>query len=311
MDGIVVINKDAGMTSHDVVNKVRRITGERRCGHTGTLDPMASGVLVMCMGKSTRLVRFMMEGRKRYVAEVMLGTATDSGDADGEVTEASEPFEICKDLFIQSFKPFLGNIKQLPPMVSAVHHNGRRLYEYAREGIEVEREARSVTIFSIEPLDFETWPEVLRNGDVVKLEVECSKGTYIRTLACDICESIGLKGHLSKLIRTANSGFEIHEALTLEELSRLSEGDGVEIALLPPATAVRHLKNVTADEECEELVSHGSFLPLKRVSVCPDAFDEGEWVSITGLQGGLISMGEVIKVQSTGQLLLKPSIVFI
>ncbi len=125
--------------------------------HWHPSNPMASGVLVMCMGKSTRLVRFMMEGRKRYVAG-SCRSATDSGDADGEVTEASEPFEICKDLFIQSFKPFLGNIKQLPPMVSAVHHNGRRLYEYAREGIEVEREARSVTIFSIEPLDLRRGP---------------------------------------------------------------------------------------------------------------------------------------------------------
>lgn len=311
MDGIVVVNKDAGMTSHDVVNRVRRITGERRCGHTGTLDPMASGVLVMCMGKSTRLVRFMMEGRKRYVAEVALGTATDSGDADGEVTETSEPFEICRDSFVQAMKPFLGGIEQLPPMVSAVHYNGRRLYEYAREGIEVEREARPVNIFSIEPLEFETWPEVLRNGDIVKLDVECSKGTYIRTLACDICESLGIKGHLSKLVRTANSGFKIDEALTLEELSRLSEENEVETALLPPATAVRHLKKVTADEECEELVSHGSFIPLERVSVCPETFDEGEWVSIMGRQDGLISMGEVVRAQSTGQLLLKPSIVFI
>ena len=165
MDGILVVNKDAGMTSHDVVNKVRRITKERRCGHSGTLDPMASGVLVVYMGKSTRLVRFMMDGSKKYAAEVTLGTATDSGDADGQITTISEPFEINKQSFLDAVNSFVGTIEQLPPMVSAVHHNGKRLYEYAREGIEVERTPREVTIYSIETVCFEELPDVLRNGD--------------------------------------------------------------------------------------------------------------------------------------------------
>ena len=311
MDGILVVNKDAGMTSHDVVNKVRRITKERRCGHSGTLDPMASGVLVVCMGKSTRLVRFMMDGSKKYAAEVTLGTATDSGDADGQITTISEPFEINKQSFLDAVNSFVGTIEQLPPMVSAVHHNGKRLYEYAREGIEVERTPREVTIYSIETVCFEELPDVLRNGDVVTLIVECSKGTYIRTLACDICESLGISGHLSKLTRIENSGFKISDAVRIEELSQLADAGCLDKVVLSPLTAVRQLKKVMVDEDGEKLVSHGAFIPFDKLNTIHEKFSEGENISIVDTKDKLIAIGEVGKGQTVGSFILKPVIVFI
>jgi tRNA pseudouridine55 synthase len=209
LDGIIIINKPKGMTSHDVVAEVRRITGERSCGHTGTLDPDATGVLVVCMGRATRLSRFMMETPKEYEAAIVFGISTDTGDASGKVVAVSEDVKVPRKRVFEAFQRFVGDIEQIPPMVSAVRHRGRRLYELAREGITVEREPRRVTIYEIEPASLEDWPEVVRLGSQGSMRVVCSKGTYIRTLCEDICASIGIEGHMG----SDQDGLCVHNGL--------------------------------------------------------------------------------------------------
>lgn len=258
MDGLIAIDKPAGMTSHDVVARVRKITGQRAAGHTGTLDPDATGLLVVCLGRATRLTRFMEELPKEYEAEIVFGVSTHTGDAGGRVTARSEGFSIPLCEFLATLGKFLGDIRQTPPMVSAVHHEGERLYELARRGIIVERQPRTVTIFEIEPLYLESWPPRLEYGARGNVRVRCSRGTYIRTLCEDICQELGTAGHMGALTRTATSGFSLDEAVTLEELERLASLGSLCEAIRPPIWGVRHLPSLRLTEREAEAVRHGT-----------------------------------------------------
>lgn len=248
MDGLMALYKPAGFTSHDVVARVRRLTRERSVGHTGTLDPEATGVLVLCLGRATRLSRFLMDMPKVYEAEIVFGSATTTGDSHGQVVARMDGFTIPREAVVDALHKFTGEIMQVPPMVSAVHYEGRRLYELAREGITVEREARRVTVYGIVPVDLDAWPEPIVSGSSVRIAVECSKGTYIRTLCEDICASLGVPGHMGSLVRTRASGFSLEECATIEAVAAAAETADYGAVLHPMARGVAHLPRLMMND---------------------------------------------------------------
>ena len=217
MDGIINIKKEAGMTSHDVVFKLRKILGTKKIGHGGTLDPDVVGVLPIAVGKATRMVEFMQDEGKIYEGEITLGFSTTTEDASGEVIERTpvqDPLDA--DEVDRMIAQMVGEIEQVPPMYSAVKVNGRKLYEYARAGEEVERPIRQVTIYS-----FERTSPICYEDKVAHFtfRVKCSKGTYIRTLSVDLGEKLGYAAHMSHLTRTSAAGLQLEDSLTLEEIA--------------------------------------------------------------------------------------------
>ena len=210
ISGIFIVDKPAGVTSHDVVQAVRRASGERRVGHAGTLDPMATGVLLICMGKATRLSEYLMEGRKRYRATIHLGVTTDTYDAQGQVTSQADALAVTRSQVEAAAARFVGVMEQRPPMYSAIKRQGQPLYKLARQGIQVEREPRPVHIHDIR---FLAWAPPL-----FTLEITCSKGTYIRSLAHDLGQALGCGAHLAALTRTASGSFDLEQAITLPAL---------------------------------------------------------------------------------------------
>ncbi len=222
LNGILVLFKPKGYTSHDAVNVIRKILGTRKVGHTGTLDPNAEGVLPICVGKSTKACDMITFSDKEYVAEVKLGITTDTYDMWGNVLTECVPDVSYEDLK-SALTKFEGTISQVPPMYSAIKQNGKKLYELARQGIEVERKPREITVYECELLDFK--------GDTFKIRVRCSKGTYIRSLCHDIGELLGCGACMTSLVRTASSVFDINEAMTFDEISQKAEENGRESVL--------------------------------------------------------------------------------
>lgn len=210
MDGIIVINKPIGYTSQQVVSKVKKELNERKAGHTGTLDPMATGVLPILLGKGTKLSKYLIEHDKKYVATIFLGQKKDTGDQEGTIIEEKEVPELDEIKINNVLKKFLGSQKQIPPMYSAVKLNGKKLYEYARQGIEVERKERDIMIYEIKLLSF------FKNE--IKFEVSCSKGTYIRVLCENIAENLGTVGYMSSLQRIEVNNFKIENSVQLDKV---------------------------------------------------------------------------------------------
>ncbi|MCU1489889.1 MAG: truB [Acidimicrobiaceae bacterium] len=257
-DGYVVVDKPVGMTSHDVVARARRLLGERRIGHGGTLDPDATGVLVLGVGRATRLLRFVSELPKTYVGEIVLGTATTTLDAAGDLVGTWDMSSTSLEAAREAAAALTGHIEQIPPMVSAVQVGGRRLHELAREGIEVERAARPVEVYSFE-LEETATPGVLR------AQVSCSSGTYVRSLAADLGAALGGGAHLRALRRLAVGPFTLEEALALEALSPEQ--------VLAPAGLVGHLHPITVDPDLVDQVAHGRVLEPRQLG----AVGEGPW----------------------------------
>ena len=272
MSGILLVDKPAGWTSHDVVGRLRRMTGQRRIGHSGTLDPMATGLLVVFLGRATRAVEFAEGHDKAYTALLRPGVVTDTLDTTGAVL-ATSPERPTRSELETALGAFRGEIEQLPPMYSALKHNGKKLYEIARAGGEVERKPRPVTIYRLECTGE-------RDGDFV-LEVECSKGTYIRTLCDDIGRALGCGACMSGLRRTRAGGFDVRDALTIEEIERRGAENclmpvdalfaGRPVVLLKDARAEKALRNgmdVRFDAdfagECRVYAESGEFLALCR-----------------------------------------------
>ncbi len=226
INGIINIHKEAGFTSHDVVAKMRGICGQKKIGHTGTLDPQATGVLPVCLGSATKLCDMLTDKDKEYVAELLLGQTTDTQDVTGRVLSES-PVEVSEEQVRAAVLSFVGDYDQVPPMYSALKVNGKKLYELAREGKEVERQARQVKILEIEILEIQL--------PVVKMRVACSKGTYIRTLCADIGEKLGCGGTMKSLVRTRVSEFTLENAVTLGELQAMKDA----AKMLCDETAVR------------------------------------------------------------------------
>jgi tRNA pseudouridine55 synthase len=245
LHGLLVIDKPAGFTSHDVVAKIRRITGERKVGHAGTLDPMATGVLPVAVGDATRVIEYLAGASKAYRAEVTFGIATDSLDADGRVTATDPALSLDGDALERVVKRFTGPFDQMPPMHSAIKIGGVRLYELARKGEEIERPARPVVVHAIELVAWEP--------PVATIDVHCSKGFYVRSLARDLGEAVGTVAHLSNLVRLSTGPFTLDDAWTLTELEAFSRDEINEqwpsVALHPDALLGEMPAVIITDEQ--------------------------------------------------------------
>ncbi|MGH9183995.1 MAG: tRNA pseudouridine(55) synthase TruB [Acidimicrobiales bacterium] len=268
-DGVAVVDKARGWTSHDVVARARRLLGTPRVGHAGTLDPDATGVLVLGVGRATRLLRYVGALPKSYVGEVVLGSETTTLDAGGEVVATHQMAAVTLGQARAAAADLVGEILQVPPMVSARRVGGRRLHQLARQGVEVEREPRPVTVHRFEV----TW---LRQS-VAGIEVECSSGTYVRVLAADLGRALGGGAHLDRLRRTAVGPFGVADADPVEELR-----------LLPPGAAVGHLSTVAVGDDVAARVANGGRLRRRGEAV---AFDgEGPWAVTSATTGTLLAV---------------------
>lgn len=249
MNGILNILKPTGMTSHDVVSSVRKILNMKKAGHAGTLDPNVAGVMVVCVGKGTKLSDYLMSGDKEYICELVLGQSTDTQDSYGVVVKEADSVNVSMEDMINVLKEFEGEQLQVPPMYSAVKLNGKKLYEYARQNITVEKPGKLIEIKKIKLLKFE--------GTRVLLQVKCSKGTYMRTLCNDIAEKLGTYGHMGVLIRTEAKGLRIENSVTLDELKFLFENDRLDECLLS-VDEVYPLEKITVGEKYYDRLTAGN-----------------------------------------------------
>ena len=248
-DGFFVINKPSGVTSHDVVSRVRRILATRKVGHTGTLDPFATGVLPIAVNDGTKAIPFLDEGVKQYEALLCLGVVTDTLDMTGTIMRRSDFSSVGRERFEAVLIRFTGRISQIPPMFSAIKQGGQPLYRLARQGIEVERQPRQVEIFSLEILSFEP--------PFVGLRVTCSRGTYIRSLADDIGAELGCGASLQELRRTVSGPFHLSAAITLEALQNLSDRKELESICLTPFSVLDHFPDIPLSDSGLAKVMHG------------------------------------------------------
>ena len=295
MDGVLIIDKPAGMTSHDVVARVRKTIGERRVGHTGTLDPFATGVLVVLIGRATRLAQFLSGAEKEYEAVIRFGYATDTGDVTGIpienfATETQRHRDFKKEEIESALAAFRGEIEQLPPMYSAKKIAGRKLYEHARKGEEVERQPARVTIHEFELLHRDDdLPRPNDDGSLdLRTRVVCSAGTYIRTLAEDLGKQLGVGAHVAELRRTRAGQFAIDGALTLEQLAEACEGNKISDALISPHHALSDLPEIELSEDELQGTLHGLDLPTEQTD---QPLNEGDAVRLSR-SGELIAIGK-------------------
>ena len=294
MDGLLIIDKPAGITSHDVVDRVRRILGTRRVGHTGTLDPFATGVMVVLVGRATRLAQFLDKDEKEYEATIRFGFETDTGDATGTPkSEAPSPQSVREEHVKAVLPQFTGEIDQLPPMYSAKKVGGKKLYESARKGIEVERKSVKVTITTVELIA----PRPSDNE--VRIRVACSAGTYIRTLAEDIGRAVGVGAHLTELRRTRSGRFKLSQAITLESLGSMDESPS---ALLPLERAVEHLPAFTLPDDRVEKTRNGM-----STRASDQGLDSGQSIRMISASGELIAIG----LYSAEDGAVKPKVVLV
>ncbi|MCL0065894.1 tRNA pseudouridine(55) synthase TruB [Dehalococcoidia bacterium] len=243
--GIINLNKPQGMTSFRVVARVRKLTGERKVGHSGTLDPDATGVLPILLGRATKLARFLVESLKVYRARIEFGRATTTYDSSGTTTLKEDASSLTLEQIESAINSFRGPIEQIPPMYSAIKHHGRPLYHLARDGIEIPREPRMVTIYRLDLLDWQS--------PTLTIEVECSKGTYIRSLAHDLGQLLGCGGHLEGLVRLQTGIFHIDKSISLQELE---DGDWATF-VHPPDIVLSHLAAIVVDAASADTVVHG------------------------------------------------------
>jgi tRNA pseudouridine55 synthase len=294
-DGILILDKPAGLTSHDVVARVRRILHTRRVGHTGTLDPFATGVLVICLNRATRLAQFLSGDEKEYLATIKFGYGTDTGDLTGRALgPAVEARHLSPQLLAAALEHFRGCIRQVPPMYSAKKIGGERLYEIARRGHQIERRPIEVEIKEIE-LSVPRYSS--RHGEAscfrdqadgtrdFSLRVVCSAGTYIRTLAEDLGRRLGIGAHLTELRRTRAGTCEINRAVTLERLTELAEAGALSQVLLPMAEALR-MPALRVSEAEQRQIAHGR--AIKR----PGTWRQGERIKLCGQDDDLIAIAE-------------------
>lgn len=278
LNGFLNIHKPRGMTSHDVINVVRRaarqIYGVKlKAGHAGTLDPMATGVLIVCVGTATRLSEYVMASTKQYQARVKLGETTDTYDAEGQVVLQADVSDIMREEIEMVLPLFEGDILQLPPMYSAIKQDGRKLYDLARQGLTVEREPRPVTIHALTLTDWQP-PEFT-------LEVTCSAGTYIRSLAYDIGETLGVGAHLTALARTRSGAFRLEQAIDLDTLTQAADWSAW---LLKPSVALADWPHLTLDDAALEHIAHGRAVPQESHA------DEGTLAAAFDSTGELVAL---------------------
>jgi len=292
MDGIINILKPPGMTSFDVVALVRGMTGIRKVGHAGTLDPMAAGVLPVCVGRAARAVEFRTDKDKVYRTELTLGITTDTQDITGNVLKSVTP-DMPDDKIISTIAAFEGNYLQLPPMHSAVRIGGKKLYELAREGVEVERQKREVMIYSAKVLDIDR-----TDGIRVLMDIHCSKGTYIRTLCADIGERLGCGGCMSFLLRLRAGPFDISGAVTLEERAARKQDSTLQEILMGVDRIFGSMKSCKLDGMQEKMFRNGMHIPF------PDA-ETDSFIRVYGSDGNFIALGMIIDAKNGKYLKVK------
>ena len=282
--GVLNINKPAGMTSHDVVEAVRKLLGVRRVGHTGTLDPQATGVLPLCVGRATKIAQYLTQADKEYVLTLRLGIATDTQDATGREVSRVEEVRVSRAEVEALLPRFRGTILQVPPLFSAKRVGGERLYHLARRGQVVERAPVAVTIHALELLGME--------GPCVRLRVHCSKGTYARALCDDIGRTLGVGGHLQDLVRTRSGRFALAEALSLEALAERVRAGRLDEVLMPVGEALAHLPAVRVAPEASRAVMHGAALAASAVVSFPAEITKGALARVLGYRRQLLSLAE-------------------
>ena len=286
MNGVIVVDKPRDFTSFDVVAVMRRLCGERKIGHTGTLDPMATGVLPLLLGKATRAASLLEDTDKEYTAGFALGYCTDTQDSTGKKLQESGK-KATKEQIEAVLPYFRGNIRQLPPMYSAVQINGQRLYDLARQGIEVEREKRPVTVYRLELTEFD------ENTQSGALTVRCSKGTYIRTLCADIGERLGTFGVMTSLRRTAAAGFTLSQAISLDEARELSARGALLKKLLPVESLFLHSPAVQVTGAQANRFRNGGGLSLDRTSILFPDRKNGAVFRVLSPEGEFLGLGNV------------------
>ncbi len=248
IDGVFLLDKPQGMSSNDIMQKVKRVFQANKAGHTGALDPLATGMLPICLGEATKFSQFLLDADKRYVVTAKLGERTDTSDAEGQVVE-TRPINVETSKILTALEQFRGDILQVPTMFSALKHNGKPLYEYARAGITVEREARPITIFELNFIKYQ--------APFLTLEVHCSKGTYIRTLVDDLGEVLGCGAHVTVLRRTAVADYPTEKMMTWDALQALAEQGDLDQHLLPIDTAVSKLPALKLNAEQSKGIGFG------------------------------------------------------
>ena len=279
LSGVLIVDKPDGLTSHDIVDAVRRMAGQRKVGHAGTLDPMATGVLVVCLGKATRLAEYIMAGRKRYRANIVLGTTTDTYDADGEVVSSGGATDFSLAEIETALAGFRGRIEQVPPMFSAIKRGGQPLYKLARQGKVVHREPRQVEIYELAVVSWST-PSLL-------VELVCSPGTYVRSLAHDLGQRLGGGAHLGSLVRLSSGGFTLEMAVSLARLQEAFCQGEEDLYLLAPDEALVDWPAMVVGADGARRIRHGqsveSDFPLEEMPKLPHcrAYDlDGEFLAV-------------------------------
>ena len=295
VNGIMVLDKPGGMSSNDAVQKAKQLFAARKVGHTGSLDPLATGVLPLCFGEATRFSRYLLESDKKYTTRVIFGVSTDSGDADGKVIRERPVGRLTRAAVDKALDAYRGEIQQVPSMFSAVKHQGQPLYKLARKGIEVERKARSVTVYSIEIGELA--------GDELDLDIHCSKGTYVRTIVHELGESLGCGAHVTALRRTMAGPFGESDLVTFEMLGRSGEDIGeaadrkpLEAWLQPVSSAVRQWPEVTLTGDAAYYLRQGQ--PV----IVPHAPTEG-WVRLAQAASPEKSEGNGARFLGVGEIL--------
>ena len=281
MNGILVVDKPAGISSNDVVQQAKRLFGAQKVGHTGSLDPLATGVLPLCFGEATKFSQYLLDADKKYWAQVRLGITTETADADGEVIAQADTSGITESQVTAALETFVGEIEQIPSMYSALKHQGQPLYKLARQGIEVERAPRRISIYSAELLQF--------SEASIELRVHCSKGTYIRSLAEDLGAALGCGGHVSALRRLAAGPYEEAQATTLDELREVGDVREMDALLLPVSSAVGSWPAVRLHEDTAHYVRQGQ--PVQVAHAPTDG-----WVQIFELaeEDRFLGVGEIL-----------------
>ena len=282
--GVLNINKPAGLTSHDVVDAVRKILGVQRVGHTGTLDPQATGVLPLCVGRATRIAQYLTQADKEYVMTLRLGITTDTLDATGKETGRVEEVRVQREDLLAVLPRFTGEIQQVPPIYSAKKYQGERLYKLARRGESVERKPVPVRVHALEMLEF--------TPPFVRLRTTCSKGTYARSLCDDIGRALGCGGHLHALTRTRSGRFTLEGVVTLEELEAKTREGRLGEVLMSIAEALAHLPAVRVAPEAGPVILHGGAVAAAMVVQFPEDLPRGSVVRVLGYRKQLLSLAE-------------------
>lgn len=285
INGGLVVNKPRGISSHDTLDKLRKLLPEISIGHTGTLDPQAEGVLFALLGKATKISSFIEYWDKEYLAKIKLGVKTDTYDLEGKILEAVEEIQVTESEIKESVGSLVGEISQTPPVYSAIKYKGKKLYEYARAGVEIKPEKRKVTIKNLEIIGI--------NLPYIELKIDCSKGTYIRSIANDLGEKLRCGAVLASLVRTKVGPYKLEQALTLEKVEEICEQNKISDYIIPIPDILKDLPWIVVEEGCEKRIKNGMELKRENLTLVGN-FKSGETVNVINTKGEVLALGKFL-----------------